>query len=78
MSEMRGYTPDQIVEALPHISLGQVHAALSYYFDHQAEIQRELQEDRDLVREIRSRLGPSVLESRLKSVMDPTGDSISS
>ena len=54
MAEIRGKTPDEIVEALPHLSLAQVHAALSYYFDHREEVQRELREDEDYVRQFRA------------------------
>lgn len=41
-----GYNAEEIVsELLPHLSLAQVHDALSYYYDHRAEIDRELAED---------------------------------
>jgi len=42
----RQLSPQQLRETFPHLSLAQIHAALSYYYDHQsvvdAEIQREL------------------------------------
>ena len=42
-----GETPNSIVESvLPHLTLAQVHAALSYYYDHQSEIDREREENR--------------------------------
>lgn len=33
-----GYSPEEIVQAIPHITLAQVFEALSYYSDNQAEI----------------------------------------
>lgn len=43
-----GSSPEEIHFQYPHLSLSQIHAALSYYFDHQsefdAEIDRQLQE----------------------------------
>jgi uncharacterized protein (DUF433 family) len=39
--EKRGYSPDQIVDLFPGISLADVYAALAYYFDHPQEIQDE-------------------------------------
>lgn len=36
--EMRGYSPDEIVDMFPGISLSDVYAALSYYFDNRQEI----------------------------------------
>ena len=37
-SEEGGKTPAQIVAAYPHLTLAQVHAALSYYYDHREQI----------------------------------------
>jgi uncharacterized protein (DUF433 family) len=34
----QGMTPAEIVASYPHLSLGQIHAALGYYYDHQREI----------------------------------------
>jgi uncharacterized protein (DUF433 family) len=64
MAEIRGLSADQIVQALPHLSLGQVHAALSYYFDHRDEILKEFNEDEAYVREARATAGPSLVEQR--------------
>jgi len=46
--ERRGYSADEIVQFFPGLSLGDVHAALAYYFDHQAEIDAELAADEEL------------------------------
>ena len=43
-SERQGWTPDQIAREF-HLTLGQVHAALAYYFDHIEEIRHELRQD---------------------------------
>jgi uncharacterized protein (DUF433 family) len=60
-AEHLGMTPDEIVEAHPHLSLADVHAALAYYYDHQDAIREEWRETRALIAELRpkypSRLG---------------------
>jgi len=66
LAEIQGLTPDQIVAQLPHLSLGQVHAALSYFFDHREQILNELREDEDFVQVMRRETGPGPLEQRLK------------
>ena len=38
MSHRRGLTADQIRELYPHLTPGQIYAALSYYADHQVEM----------------------------------------
>ena len=43
-----GMTVDEIVHALPHLALAKAHAALTYYFDHQREIDSDLGRTRDL------------------------------
>jgi uncharacterized protein (DUF433 family) len=53
--EHLGMTPDDIVEAHPHLTLADVHAALTYYFDHLEAIRREWQEARVLIAEMRAR-----------------------
>lgn len=41
-----GMNPDEIATALPNLTLAQIHEALSYYYDHVAEIEQEIEEDR--------------------------------
>jgi uncharacterized protein (DUF433 family) len=77
LAEIQGRTPDEIVTALPHLSLGQVHAALSYYFDHRDQILSEVHEDGELIRTIRAATGAGPLESKLNP-QDANGDSVPS
>jgi len=71
LAEIQGKSPDQIVEAYPHLTLSQVHAALSYYFDHRSEIQNDLKQDVELIEHFKQLRGPGVLEQKLKSIDDP-------
>jgi uncharacterized protein (DUF433 family) len=61
-AEIHGRSAEEIVEGLPHLTLGQVHAALSYLHDHREEILREMREDQAFVDELRRKSGPSLLE----------------
>lgn len=45
----------------PQLTLGQIHAALGYYYDHKEELDREIEEGRALAEELRERQGPSSL-----------------
>ncbi|MFQ5863837.1 MAG: DUF433 domain-containing protein [bacterium] len=38
------YTPDQIIEHLPHLNLAQVYDALSYYYDHKEDMDQAIKE----------------------------------
>ncbi len=43
--EHRGYATDEIVTLFPGLTLGDVHAALAYYFDNRQEIEADLRLD---------------------------------
>ena len=38
-----GHTPEEIHLQHPHLSMAQVHAAFAYYFDHQSELDAEIE-----------------------------------
>ena len=43
-----GMSVDEILQSLPHLTQSHVHAALAFYFDHQEEIDRDLERNADL------------------------------
>jgi uncharacterized protein (DUF433 family) len=49
--ERMGKTPDEIVQTHPHLTLAQIHDALSYYYDNAAEINDQIAEERRMVEE---------------------------
>jgi uncharacterized protein (DUF433 family) len=49
-----GWTADQIVEAHPHLTLAQVHDALSYYYENRAALDEEIKAEEALVTQLRS------------------------
>jgi len=64
-AEIHGRSPEEIVAALPHLTLAQVHAALSYYFENRQVILDEIRRDDGFVALIRAKLGPGPLEQKL-------------
>jgi uncharacterized protein (DUF433 family) len=73
--ELQGMTPDEIVDAYPHITLADVYAALAYFWDHQDAIRQEIKAEEEFVAEMKRTAGPGLLD-RLKG-NDAGGDSIS-
>jgi uncharacterized protein (DUF433 family) len=61
--ERRGYSADEVVQFFPGLSLAEIHAALSYYFDHRVEIDAELTADETLANHLGNR--PSKLREKL-------------
>ena len=56
------YTPDDIVQAHPHLTLAQVHDALSYY-ENIEDIDRQIAEERQMVEEMKKGF-VSILEQK--------------
>jgi uncharacterized protein (DUF433 family) len=75
-AEVNGENPEQIIAALPHLSLAQVHAALAYYFDHREAILDEIRSDEGFVNLMRAQTGPGPLE-RMRKATD-ADDEVSS
>jgi uncharacterized protein (DUF433 family) len=43
-----GMSVDEILQSLPHLSQAQVHAALTFYFDHRKDVDRDLRRNSDI------------------------------
>lgn len=41
-----GSSAEEIFAAYPHLSLAQIHDAISYYFDHREEIEQEIEDNK--------------------------------
>lgn len=62
-----GWSADEICIHYPHLKLSEVHSALAYYFDHQAEIDGEIEEEQRLIEESRAVEKPTPAELRLRA-----------
>jgi uncharacterized protein (DUF433 family) len=57
-----GYSPDRIADAHPHLSLSQIHDALSYYYEHQIELDTEIANRRKVLTELKREFVPKAEE----------------
>src|SRR5437870_6238958 len=62
--EVMGMPPEEIMVALPHLELSQIHAALSYYYAHKAVLDREWKASLKKVARLRAGQA-SILEQKL-------------
>src|SRR5712692_8902760 len=60
-----GMSVDEMCRQYPYLTLAEAHAAMAYYFDHQEEIEREIETEVRQVDDERSGLKPSALRLRL-------------
>src|SRR5882762_11730701 len=69
-----GWSPEEMHFQHPHLSLAQIHAALSYYYEHQAEVDADIERRDRYVEDLRAQqknpLTRMELESRLRARND--------
>ena len=65
-----GWSPEEMHRQHPHLSMAQIHAALSYYYQHQAEVDADIERRNRYVEEMRAQntnpFTREELESRLR------------
>jgi uncharacterized protein (DUF433 family) len=62
-----GWSPEELHFQLPHITMAQIHAALSYYWDHKDELDADMERRFEYAEEMRRQAGPSPLAERLRA-----------
>ena len=67
--EIMGMSPEDIIVALPHLNLSQIHDALSYYYEHKDEIDKRW---KDTIKntDTLKKIYPSILEKKIGKIKD--------
>src|SRR5437763_2184157 len=60
-----GWSADEICLHYPQFKPAEVHSAMAYYFDHQAEIDGEIEHEQALIDKSRENAKPTPVELRL-------------
>lgn len=62
-----GWSPDEMCRHHDHLSLAEAHGAMAYYYDHQAEIDAEIQAEWDAVRAAHAAAQPTPFVMRMQA-----------
>lgn len=62
-----GWSPDEMCRQHPYLTQAEAHAAMAYYFDHQAEIDDEIRQELEQVRQSRAAAEASPFSARLRA-----------
>jgi len=62
-----GWSAEEIHAQHSHLSLGQIYAALAYYYDHQAELDLEIEQSRRRADAFAAEVANSPLRQRLRA-----------
>lgn len=63
----RGLSADEIVRHYPYLQLAEVHSAMAYYYDHQTEIDAEIQGEVDQLEQEAQSGQSTPIHSKLKA-----------
>jgi uncharacterized protein (DUF433 family) len=63
-----GWSPEELHYQHPHLTLGQIHSALAYYWDHQEELDQDIERRLQFVDRLQQNGKPTPLEEKLNSV----------
>lgn len=63
-----GWSAEEIHFQHPHLSLGQIHAALGYYYDHKTELDADIKRGLERVDQLRAEAGESPLKKKLRAL----------
>jgi len=62
-----GWSPEELHFQHPSLTLGQIHSALAYYWDHQEDLDRDIERRLQRVDQTRRAAAPSPLAARLRA-----------
>jgi uncharacterized protein (DUF433 family) len=65
-----GWSAEELGIQFPHVSLGQIYAALAYYFDNKDAVEAEIRDELVLMTKMLREYEPSLFIIRLKSKLD--------
>lgn len=68
-----GSSPEEIHFQYPHLSLAQIHAALAYYYDHQAELDTDIKRRWHEADELATDSSDSALRQKLLALKEKRG-----
>jgi uncharacterized protein (DUF433 family) len=63
-----GWSPEEIHRQHSYLPLAKIHAALAYYYDHQAKMDAEMEQDYREMCEMRGKAPPSPFVQRLRAM----------
>src|SRR5881397_526771 len=61
-----GWSAEELHFQHPYLSLGQIHSALAYYWDHKDELDQDIERRRRYAEEAHREAGPSPLANKLR------------
>jgi uncharacterized protein (DUF433 family) len=61
------WTPEHLQEQHPYLTMGQIHSALAYYWDHQEELDADIEQRYQFAEKLRREAGESPIVEKLRA-----------
>jgi hypothetical protein len=62
-----GWSPEELYFQHPYLTLGQIYSALAYYWDHQSELDEDIERRLEVLENVKKTIKPTALEVKLKA-----------
>ncbi len=62
-----GWTPEELLQSYPHLTLSKIYSALAYYLDNQQEIDADIERREEYVRQLEQEAGESTFAARMRA-----------
>jgi uncharacterized protein (DUF433 family) len=62
-----GWSPEELHFQHPYLTMGQIHSALAYYWDHKTELDQDIERRLQFIDQVQQTARPPVLAERLKA-----------
>jgi uncharacterized protein (DUF433 family) len=66
-----GWSPEELRLQHPYLTMGQIHSALAYYWDHQVELDQDIEKRLQRVDQIQQTTKPASIIAKLKAIEMP-------
>lgn len=63
-----GWSPEELAFQFPYLTLGQIHSALAYYWDHKPQVDEDIERGLRYVEELRARSPEAPIATRLRAL----------
>ena len=62
-----GWTPEELLQSYPHLTLSKIYSALAYYLDNQQEIDADIERREEYVKQLEQEAGESAFAARIRA-----------
>jgi uncharacterized protein (DUF433 family) len=69
ITSMKAYawTPEELLQSYPHLTLSKIYSALAYYLDNQQEIDADIERREEYVKQLEQEAGESPFAARIRA-----------